>query len=431
MPDNVFRRNSLKQGLLSLKNTNNSSENISASNKSGSSSFHNNVIPTKKNLVSNLKAACLLPGLEINDNYEILPLKDNKNYLKTKGKLTKCEENYIVEDRNCWNNASFIIAKTGDINAIQNELQRQNIIRLKTRCIKKTPLHVASKFGHLDICQLILKHIPDKNPKQRNGWTPLHAACYHGHLKICKLMLETVSDPNPKLSNGKTPLDLAVKKGFLEIVQLFDEHLNSLNSTNSWNVLHYAAENGHFEIFKHLFLKVEDKNPSAKTKSNVTPLHLACKNGHYLICKLITEHIGFENPATQNGITPLHIAAHIGHFELCQLFLQKMDKNHPKTDNGQTPLHLASKMGHLDVCQLLIKHFEDKNPKDNFGWTPLHDCAQKGHLEVFRFIFELVDEKNPSTRKGNTPFMLAVENCHYSICKMYAGCEEVLRCSIL
>ena len=40
----------------------------------------------------------------------------------------------------------------------------------------KTPLHVASEFGHLDICQLIGGYINDKNPRDKNGMTPLQLA---------------------------------------------------------------------------------------------------------------------------------------------------------------------------------------------------------------------------------------------------------------
>ena len=40
----------------------------------------------------------------------------------------------------------------------------------------KTPLHVASEFGHLDICHLIGGYINDKNPRDKNGMTRLQLA---------------------------------------------------------------------------------------------------------------------------------------------------------------------------------------------------------------------------------------------------------------
>ena len=40
----------------------------------------------------------------------------------------------------------------------------------------KILLHVASEFGHLDICQLIGGYINDKNPRDKNGMTPLQLA---------------------------------------------------------------------------------------------------------------------------------------------------------------------------------------------------------------------------------------------------------------
>ena len=80
--------------------------------------------------------------------------------------------------------------------------------------------------------------------------------------------------------------------------------------------LHFAAFNGHFEVFKFLFEKVEDKNPMAKWPPR-TPLHIAAKRGHFDICKLIIEYIQDNNPS------------HLGYFRLTTIRLA-LDNGHLK-----------------------------------------------------------------------------------------------------
>ena len=76
-------------------------------------------------------------------------------------------------------------------------------------CFRRTPLHLATINGHLQICQLIIEYVADKNPKDFSRNTPLHLASEKGCLEICKLFAKYVNDVDIKNSFGKTPIDLA------------------------------------------------------------------------------------------------------------------------------------------------------------------------------------------------------------------------------
>ena len=51
-----------------------------------------------------------------------------------------------------------------------------------------TPLHFAAKKGHLEVCQLIVNNIKDKEPKNCNGKTPIQLASDSGHFTIVKML---------------------------------------------------------------------------------------------------------------------------------------------------------------------------------------------------------------------------------------------------
>ena len=67
-----------------------------------------------------------------------------------------------------------------------------------------TPIHLASKLGHLEICRFLCKYILDKNTLDKYGlWSPLLFAIQGGNLNVCKLLIEE-QNVNVNLSNSTT-----------------------------------------------------------------------------------------------------------------------------------------------------------------------------------------------------------------------------------
>ena len=120
----------------------------------------------------------------------------------------------------------------------------------------KLSLMEAVKDNRMDICQLIVEHAEDKNPKGRNGNTPLHVAAINGHLDIFQLIVDQVVEKSPVDNDGMTPL-------------------------------HWAACNGHLDICRLIMDQVVEKNP--QNRYGDTPLSLATMNGHSDIVRLFSE----------------------------------------------------------------------------------------------------------------------------------------------
>ena len=82
-------------------------------------------------------------------------------------------------------------------------------------CRKTTPLHIAARKGHIDVCRLILENTDHKIPTDDVsgslvGNTPFHLAAENGHIAICQLLIENrqinFEDTNPRGCNGLTKL---------------------------------------------------------------------------------------------------------------------------------------------------------------------------------------------------------------------------------
>ena len=85
----------------------------------------------------------------------------------------------------------------------------------------ETPLLLAARNNHFDVCQLIIEQSEEKNPSNGiDGYTPLHEAAKNGNTKLCKLIIDSISDKNPKCSDGKTPIHFAALHGHLDVCEL-------------------------------------------------------------------------------------------------------------------------------------------------------------------------------------------------------------------
>ena len=95
---------------------------------------------------------------------------------------------------------------------------------------------------------MIVERVEDKNPSEIDGQTPLHFAAGNGHLNICNLIIEIVQDKNPATALLEDIHHFNVLQKM--VVWLFTSSLlrekrtKILLGTNVRTPLHSAARNG-------------------------------------------------------------------------------------------------------------------------------------------------------------------------------------------
>lgn len=136
--------------------------------------------------------------------------------------------------------------KNGFINLVQ---ENENFLEQRTVSSRSTVVHLASRFGHIELVMEILKLHPMVGAEDIKLETPLHEACRQGHTEILKLLLETNPWAAVKLNaDNRSAFFIACCNGHADLVKLL--------SNQSWlpglederfvlTCLHVATSRGH------------------------------------------------------------------------------------------------------------------------------------------------------------------------------------------
>lgn len=197
-------------------------------------------------------------------------------------------------------------ALNGDIEKLKECVKKQYIDTPDKQ--KRTPLHIASRQGHEQMVQYILKDLRAKpNVIDNEGATPLLHAIQGHNDKVCEELLKYDADTNVQDRHGACALHYAARDGLVDIIANLLENQADLDLVDNENQtpLHYACQHGMDEAVEYLLH--EGSNPNARDKSTKTPLMLSCRTGHLNTARLL---IFYKADPTLKDASKLSAADH-------------------------------------------------------------------------------------------------------------------------
>ena len=229
----------------------------------------------------------------------------------------------------------------------------ENDIRVNTTCVcDTTPLHLAARFGFVEILTVLIENGANISGRDCNGSTALHIAACHNQFAVFKKLVEQGVDPNVKSFNGSTPFHSAAlcsaKDLFIPIYKLGANAY--LRDNNGMTVVHYAAL--YCESNQPLVL-YDDFNVTESVKNLSSEKWLES----FVLFALSLDSPDFISAARNDGQTVLHILAKCGHYvgvlEILNMArVKKADIVNIRDNSGNTAVDLALSR----VNQLVSEH---------------------------------------------------------------------------
>ena len=200
--------------------------------------------------------------------------------------------------------------------------QIQDTVEERPTRPEATALYYAALCGLSELANyLIITHGENVNAKCGNLETPLHAASRRGHLDTARVLLAHGSDVNTTNGSDTSPLCSAYDGGHLEVMRLLLEHGADVDVhyDSAGLLLHDVAFLGRDDVV-HLLLQ-HNVDVDARNHHNQTPLDHASKMGQARVAQLLLEHGAAVNAQDNHGVTPLLSAAVLGHVEVVKILL--------------------------------------------------------------------------------------------------------------
>lgn len=139
-----------------------------------------------------------------------------------------------------------------------------------------TALHYAAHEGENDVVALLIEKGASLNAVSQERGAPLAIACEEKRWHVAQRLIEAGADPRFVGRSGKPPLILACKEEKWHIVRLLVEvgaDLRSVDSSNGYTALHYAASKGQGDLVALMLEKGAD--PAATDKRMETAADVA------------------------------------------------------------------------------------------------------------------------------------------------------------
>lgn len=322
-------------------------------------------------------------------------------------------------DQNGWNVMHFA-AKGGNLRIFQTFKSEDLNLCQKTHD-QMTVLHIASLYGHFDLCRYILENRDFQSileTKSVSGKNACHYAAEAGSVSIFKLLAIKCIDPKATTNNGQNTFHIACIYNQFEMCEYISKHYHDLISAEckeGWNATLYAAKNGNTKILK--FLQKENVSFEHKSESSRNALHIACDNGHFEASKYLSDTFPYLlNAGDSQGRYAFHFAARSGCVEILKDLELKTDVTRA-TSSGMNILHMACLHDHVGMCRYILNKYPDLNLKfSEKHWTTAHFVAGEGNsmgneIEIFEM---LLNAKKPVdfrelTRKNNSVLTMAIK----------------------
>uniref|UniRef100_UPI00398EAC63 putative palmitoyltransferase ZDHHC13 isoform X2 n=1 Tax=Pristiophorus japonicus TaxID=55135 RepID=UPI00398EAC63 len=283
--------------------------------------------------------------------------------------------------------------------------------------LNSTPLHWASRQGHLSMVVLLMKYEADPSLVDREGFTSLHLAVQFQHMPIIAYLVAKGQDVDAADVNGQTPLMVATCKIIgpepTRFLIKLNASVNAVDKVHRNTPLHWAAMSGNVAALNVLL--DAGANVDVKNAMGETPLGLAQQNRNPWIIRCLLD----TNVDRSRSHLMLKVLKSFEKYKLLLLFLMSMAVIWVTGYIADLDSDSWLLKGMLFVCtwlivQLMIRRFVSTQ---TFGYIPLAFLSGSLFWMVFTWFIRFLPDMPDSGIQ--IPFALSITGCIYYFYKTW------------
>ncbi|KAK7114601.1 putative ankyrin repeat protein RF_0381 [Littorina saxatilis] len=148
---------------------------------------------------------------------------------------TTCEVNYIDRETGCSPLYRAILTNKADVvRAILHAGGDVNLRKLGLSKGAETPLIKSVQMDNIEICEMLINSLCEKNTKTDDGLTALHYAVAYRRYAICRLLLQEMVKIHARSNSGVTALTVAIEQHNPAMVKILIENGYRLDRPYRW-----------------------------------------------------------------------------------------------------------------------------------------------------------------------------------------------------
>ncbi|KAM3927836.1 transient receptor potential cation channel subfamily A member 1 [Leptodactylus fuscus] len=324
----------------------------------------------------------------------------------------------------------FKLVQEGNMCRIRSYVLKNPSSLMARNELEATPLHLASKFAHLEIMLMIINETAEEalNAVDNKGNTPLHWSVQKNQIDSVKVLLSRGADPNLLNYYRMSPLHLAIHFHYNSIVEALLE--NSCTNVNLEGDLGntpvmQACYKENSEALVMLFKR--EAKLCKRNKIGCYPIHMTAFAGSLKCMDLVLkkgEEFGFSiedhiNFTDNEKSSPLHVAVQNGRLEIVKACIGYGAKIDLKQIDNATPLHFAASQGATEIVKFMVSSYTGEKKivdlPDGNNETPLHKSCLFDHVDLAEYLISMGANIDSVDNELRTPLLLATSCSSWKI----------------
>ncbi|KAF8046409.1 hypothetical protein N665_3725s0001 [Sinapis alba] len=284
-----------------------------------------------------------------------------------------------------------------------------------TRCVELRPIHIAARYGSVDIIQELVGFGCDINSKTDDEDTALLISTRHKHSECVKVLALAGADFGLVNKFGHSVISVAESSkwslGLEEVVLELIRFGVVPHSSNAsvFSPLLYVAQAGDAEALKTL-VKAQGVFLDYQDEEGFSAAMLAAMNGHVEAFRVLVYAGADVKLLNKSGETAVSLSEKNGSLDMIEKVMLEfaLEKDNRNMAGGFYALHCAARRGDVKAVELLSGKGYGLDVPDGDGYTPLMLAAIEGHGKMCEFLISHGANCNAKSGKGKALLDLAV-----------------------